>query len=522
MTAAMRGAAERAEVVVVGGGHNGLTAAAFLAKAGRDVLLLEARASTGGCASTVDAIGTRVNICNCDHLFVRATDIHGELDLASHGLRYVELDPSYLSMCWSGGTPWYHFHDTERTLDGLARTHPSQVEGYRRYLRDMLPVARLVVDISTGRPTLGQVAPKTLRRGGRGVARLLTLARRSAVDVLRDYFDDDDLVRPALITGPVVWGLDPHAPGTGLAALGYATKHVVAVGRPVGGSGALTDALRASVEAHGGRVRCETLVDEILLDGDRAVGVRTSTGDEIAADQVVAACDPEVVMVDWLRSATGSAATKSRARWSDAEQHDGYESKIDAVIAEPPVLQAAVDLLPDVDPAWPTMLIGPDLDELSRAHVLAGRGVVAPRPVMMVNAPSVPDPSMRDAEGNHLLSLEVLWTPYALDGGWPDSSEPARWLEQFSSLVQPGWLDGVGDWRVMTPVDYEEQFMMRRGYAPSWSGTPLSALLGRPKERTRYRTDIDGLFLCGAGTFPGAGVWGVSGRNVAEVVTGRR
>ena len=115
-----------ADAIVVGGGHNGLVAAAYLARRGLDTLLVEARASTGGCASTVDALGARFNICNCDHIYVRATPIADELDLATHGLTYVDLEPSYLGARWDGGTPWFQFHDVERTLDGLAVTHPNQ------------------------------------------------------------------------------------------------------------------------------------------------------------------------------------------------------------------------------------------------------------------------------------------------------------------------------------------------------------------------------------------------------------
>ncbi|MEO0494007.1 MAG: NAD(P)/FAD-dependent oxidoreductase [Actinomycetota bacterium] len=502
------------DVLVVGGGHNGLTAAAYLARAGYSVTVIEARPDTGGCASTVDAIGARVNICNCDHVFVRATPVFDELELADHGLSYLELDPAYLGMRWDG-SPWLHFHDHERTLDGLARTHPHAVEGYRRYLTELTPAAELLMDVSVRPPTARTAIGRTLRRRGAGLASVLRLGRRSAVDVLRDYFDDEDLIVPALVTGPVVWGVDPQMPGTGLAALGYATKHLVPVGRPVGGSGALTDALRRAAEAHGARFVLDTRVEALTCRGDQVVGVRTTEGEHLTASRIVAAVDPSVVLVDWLDGTPGDTAAGLRRRWGGDPAHDGYESKLDLVVTTPPVLSAAADLVDLADPAAPTMAIGPDVVALSAMHADAGRGRIGADPAMLANTPSVPDPTMRPDPDHHLVSLEVLWTPYALEGGWAGSSEPQRWIDRFAEAVQPDWRDGIGEWRAMTPIEYEEQFSMRRGYAPSWAGSPLDVVLGRPRELTRYRTSLDGLYLCGAGTYPGAGVWGASGRNVA-------
>jgi phytoene dehydrogenase-like protein len=138
---------------------------------------------------------------------------------------------------------------------------------------------------------------------------------------------------------------------------------------------------------------------------------------------------------------------------------------------------------------------------------------------LLVNMPSVLDPSMA-APGEHVLSIEVLFTPYALEGGWPGSPEPARWLELWAATMEPGALDLVDRWRAMTPDRYEAEFSMYRGHTPAFASSPLHSLLGRNQELTRYRTPISGLYLSGAATFPGAGVFGASGRNAAAVVRG--
>ena len=119
----------RADVVVVGAGHNGLICAAYLARAGVDTLLLEARPDVGGCASTVSDLDARFNICNCDHSMVRGMPIADELDLASHGLRYLEPEVSGINRFHDGSQPWLFLHDVDAHLDALAQTHPQGVDG---------------------------------------------------------------------------------------------------------------------------------------------------------------------------------------------------------------------------------------------------------------------------------------------------------------------------------------------------------------------------------------------------------
>ena len=139
-------------------------------------------------------------------------------------------------------------------------------------------------------------------------------------------------------------------------------------------------------------------------------------------------------------------------------------------------------------------------------------------PMFLLNTPSALDQTMRPTPDSHVLSLEVLWTPYQVRGGWARSAEPWQWLERLAALCEPGLLESVRDWRVMTPPDYEREFSMARGYAPSFPGGVVTALTARQPELSRYRTPVGGLYLTGAGTFPGAGIWGVSGRNTASAI----
>ncbi|MEM7272163.1 MAG: NAD(P)/FAD-dependent oxidoreductase [Actinomycetota bacterium] len=510
-----------ADVIVVGAGHNGLICAAYLARAGIDTLLVEARADVGGCASTVSDLGARFNICSCDHTLIRAMPIADELELGAHGLRYLESDALGLHLFHDGADPWLLFHEVDRTIDAVAAGYPSQVEGYRRYVADAIPVAELVIDIARTTPTaprlIGRAA--SARRAG-AAARLLDWSRRSAEEVFARYFDDWHVTMPAIAAGPTVWGVPPSTPGTGLAALAYATRHLTRTGRPAGGSGALTDATRAAFEAAGGATRCDSRVDRILLDDGRVAGVRLTDGTELRAPVVVAACDPQRVIVDWLTDPPAAARALVR-RWRSRPTKDGYESKLDAVIDGVPTYRAAdvlTDRHPTTDLHGPTATVSPSPAELADAHTGLAEGRVAARPTLLMNVPSVADPSMRTAAGHHVLSLEVLFTPYRIPGGWEASEEPDRWLDLWAGFVGPGARGTIRQMRVMTPERYETEFSMHRGYTPAYAGSPLSALLARQPELTRYRTPIEGLYLSGAGTFPGAGVFGAAGRNTAAVV----
>jgi phytoene dehydrogenase-like protein len=255
----------------------------------------------------------------------------------------------------------------------------------------------------------------------------------------------------------------------------------------------------------------------VVADG-AVRGVRLADGSEFTAPAVVAACDPQRVFVDWLDGVPPRARRLVDA-WRSRPVHDGYESKLDVVLAELPQWRDSEQLdaiTGGADLLGPTTLVSQSPEQHAEMVALRERGEVHAEPCLMVNVPSVLDPDMQPHAGQHVLSLEVLWTPYALPGGWSGSGEPARWLELLGGLFEGGV--SIDRYRAMTPDRYEAEFQMHRGHTPSYASPPLTAFVGRRRETTRYRTPIGGLYLSGAGTFPGAGVFGASGRNAARAV----
>ena len=510
------------DAIVVGGGHNGLVCTAYLARAGLTPLVIEARATVGGAAGTDDAVGARVNICSCDHGMVRGSPLLDELDLATHGLEYLPVDPGGVALGWDAPGPAPIFADVDQTLDALAVHFPQQVDNYRRYAKAAVPVARLLRDLANADPTGPSLLRTALAKHSPAAVRLLRWSRMSVGDVLRGFFTDEGLLGPAMATGPAVWGVSPDTPGTGLGAIAVATKHVNPVGRPVGGSGRLTDALAAALTSAGGAVRTSTRVAAIVCVGEAVRGVELDDGTLIEAPVVVVACDPREAIVRYLRDAPAAAGEFVR-RWRDTPQPEGYESKIDARLTALPAWRGRDPRLAEAgftDQHSGTTFVAPSLAAIGAAHALSQRGEIAERPIFLINFPTALDPSLAPP-GEHVLSLEVLYTPYAFRGGWSTAAEPERWLDVAATLFEDGFREAIAEWRANTPDVYDREYGMPKGYATSFPGGPLAALLGRQRELSRYTTPIAGLYLTGAATFPGAGVWGAPGRNAAKTILRR-
>ena len=505
------------DAIVIGAGHNGLVTAAYLARGGMSTLLVEARSEIGGTAGSEAFAGATVNICNCDHLTFRTTPVIEELGLRDYGLEYIDLEPAQHNFSWAGaatGQGWSHHSDIEATLDDIGRHFPTQVDGYRRYIAAASPAVRMIFDAAAEPPTVAGLTRLALRRRFRGAATLMRWSRRSAADVLRSFFDEEAIMGPAALTGPMVWGITPEMPGSGLGALTHAMRHVAKVGRPVGGSGQVPLTLLAAFEAAGGTLRTKSLVDTIMCSGEYVNGIALADGTEISAPIVVSACNPHDTFLRWLKHPPASANDLLR-RWRNVRPDEGYESKIDAVLSAPPVLRGFDR------PLGPTSAIAPSLADIDRGAAMMAAGSILDRPGLLVNVPSLIDPTIV-AAGRHVLSLEALYTPFRLVGGWAESPEPRRWLDAFAEICEPGFLDSIIEWRAMTPDVYERDFHLPAGHATSFAGGPLAAFRNSNPELTKYETAVDGLYLTGAATFPGAGVWGASGRNCATVILEQR
>jgi phytoene dehydrogenase-like protein len=505
------------DAVVIGAGHNGLTTAAYLARAGVSTLLVEARRIVGGTAASERLGDSVVNVCNCDHFAFRTTPIAEELDLASHGLTYIDLDPAQVNGSWESDRWWPSYFALDRTVEAIARVLPDEARNYERYVHDALPVVNLILEAARRPPSVGGLLGVVARQKGIGAQRLLRWSRMSTLQVLQEYFRAPEIIGPALIEGPMVWGVSPTMKRTGLGALPLAMRHAGRLGRPIGGSGALTDALHASFTAAGGVTRLGTRVTAIVCHGETSRSVELSDGDVIDARVVISACNPHDTFLTWLRNPPPSARNLVR-RWRATPRAVGYESKIDAVIDGSISFKALDnDLLGDLNQLPATYLVAPSAEKVQHGYTLMESGGILRQPAFLVNVPSLADTTLT-TPGQHVFSLEALFTPYGFSDGWDSDSEPRRWLSEFDSLLIDPVTPRLVDWRAVTPRDYESDFHLPAGHATSFAGGPLAAFAPRDPELVRYRTAVANLYITGAATFPGSGVWGASGRNAAQVV----
>ena len=521
------------DAIVVGAGHNGLICAAYLARAGLDVAAGRSpatgsagapRRSTRSAPASTSATATTP--CSARRRWRTSSTSPRTGCATSTSTRRS------CSLLHDGGPAWPCFHDVERTLEALALTYPGEVDGYRRYLARRAAGRRAPgrAGQRARRPrsrSCGRVADR--RASGVGHPAPLEPAqrgRRAAAASSRE----DAIMAPAHRRRARRCGAcRPYTPGTGLGAL--TLRHEARRSASAGPSAAAAPcptpcsarsrppAARSAPRRRGRRhpVRGRT----------RCAASSWTTAPAWRRPIVVSACDPHTTFVRWLRNPPASAQPLV-ARWQAAPCHDGYESKVDAVIAELPVLPPARSHAPGsprlrrAARRRPSSL--PRSTQMDAAHRLMAAGRVADRPMFFANVPSVLDPHAAAAVGGrHVLQPRgalTRRTPCRAVGP-PAPSRTAGWRST-GSAVQPGFGDGVRRYADDDAGDATSASSTCPG------ATPRASPAGRwprcaagTRELTRYETPVGGLYLTGAATFPGAGVWGASGRNTARVILRR-
>ncbi len=511
---------KRSDCIIIGGGHNGLVCAAYLAKAGKKVTLVEAADQVGGVAATREfAPGYRASVAHL--LYLLDEDIGKELALESHGLKMAKTSLKTIALAENGN----HLSISSDAVDS-ANLSSEDKAAYREYRRFMSKFAGIFSGLHNKIPpritrersdmiALGKMALNVRMLGRDDMRELLRIGAINIYDVLKENFDDP-LLRGALSLDAVLGtNSGPRSNNTVFTALhrmsGNNGGAAGDVSIPLGGMGAVTEALAAAARKAGTDIRTVSPVSRILIDGDNIMGVQLADGEQIAASVVVSNADPKTTMMRLLGARHLEAGftrkfSNIRASGSTAKMH------------------LALDGLPGFRGVSPEQLgerlvIAPNVEYVERAFNHSKYGEFSSHPVAEITIPSIHDNSLAP-DGKHVLSAIVQYAPRNLGNGWSEGKQEfADTIMNTLAEYAPDIRDKVVASELLTPEDIETEFRMAGGH---WHHGELSLdqfLMLRPVPKSaQYGTPVEGLYLCGAGCHPGGGVMGSAGRNAASVV----
>jgi phytoene dehydrogenase-like protein len=516
------------DAIIIGGGHNGLTCAAYLAKAGRKVLVLERRHVLGGAAVSEEVFpGFTFSVCSYVVSLLRPHIIR-ELDLPRHGLQMIPLECSFLPLpdgrsLSRSADP----HETRREIAKFSASDAEVMDEFRVAMTHMSYFVKNVIDNPAPNPSslrpgdLWQLLRLggSLKKLGPDMADLhLKLMTMSAADFLDLWFESDVLKAPMSVSGIIGTFLGVRSPGTAYVLLHHYMGEIDGAfrswGFSKGGTGGVSNAIASAARSFGAEIRIEALVERVLIRDGVAEGVVLASGDEILADAVVSNLDP--------RRTFFSMVGEQQLDGDFVEQIERYKLR-----GSSGKVNLALDRLPefacrpgDGPHMRGDIAIAPSIEYLERAYDEAKYGDYSKRPYLNVVIPSLVDPSLAPP-GKHVMSIFVQYAPYWIKEGpdhWPEKREA------FGDAVidtlgeyMPTLKDDILHRQVLTPWDLEQQFGLSEGniFHGELSLEQLAFL--RPAAGwARYKTPIRRLWLCGSGAHPGGGIMGAPGELCAK------
>ncbi len=518
----------RYDAIIVGGGHNGLVAAAYLARAGIRTVALESRELLGGCAVT-EEVWPGFRVSTAAYLVsLMQQRIVDELELPRHGYQVDAKNPTFFSP-FPGGRCLFFWEDEKETLASIAQFSARDAERFPAYEAHLERIARIV------EPLLVTTPPNFPPRGlkdtveylrllarFRGVppADIVALARlftQSAADFLDEWFESDEL-KATLATDAVIGANGgPRSPGSAYVLLHHCMGGVNGRrgiwGFVRGGMGAVSEAIAAAARSHGAEIRTGAPVERVLVEDGRVEGVVLENGDELHARTVASCLDPRRTFLGLMREhEVGSEFAESIRKF----RCEGTSAKINFALSGLPVFKARLETPGPQHRA--TMHICPSVDYIERAWDDAKYGRPSERPLLELTIPTMYDPSLAP-EGKHIMGVFIQYAPYTLRGStWDEERE--RFADRVVDLIEeeaPGFRSLVIDRMVLTPLDIERRYGVTGGNIFHGEMSLDQMFFLRPVAGwARYRTPVRGLYLCGSGAHPGGGVMGAPGYNAAR------
>lgn len=509
------------DAVIVGAGHNGLVSAAYLARSGMKVLLLEASDKVGGAASTSE-FSEGFSVSEVAHfLYALHPTIVKDLRLNNHGLTFAVTDLSTIALSKEGR----HVTFKGGSADGEDLSI-DDADNYRQFHARMMRFSKVLAATLQDRPprlmngdikdklSLAKLGWNLRKLGKQDMQELLRVAAINIYDVLNENFESQ-LLKGALSVDAVLGShTGPRSPNT---VLGFLYRRVGETfgfkgpAIPSGGMGCVSNAIASSAKSLGAEIRTNSRVEQILIEGTKVVGVKLRGGEVINSSRVISNADPKSTFSDLI--GYPQLDTEFSRRVSNIRMK-GNTAK----------LHLALDALPQFtglgeNDTGSRLVIAPDADYVERAFNHAKYCEYSEHPIIEISIPTVHDRNLAPV-GKHVLSAVVQYAPHSLKEGWAEANKNFKAL--VIDLIEgyaPGLKQLITASELLTPADIESRFGTTAGH---WHHGELALdqfLMLRPfPGMSQYATAIDGLYLCGAGSHPGGNVMGLVGRNCAKTV----
>jgi phytoene dehydrogenase-like protein len=513
------------DAIVIGGGHNGLACGAYLARAGKRVLVLEQRHVLGGAAVTEEIYpGFKYSVCSYVVSLLRPEVIR-ELELTNYDLEIIPLDSTFTPL--PNGDYLFRCGDHSRTRREIARHSATDADAYEQYGQLMVQMAMAV------KPLLSIIPPEPASWNPRDLFGLISVGNHfrhlgetlfhhlaklmsmSSADFLNEWFETEALKATMSASGIIGTFMGPRSPGTAYVLLHHYMGELDGAfrswGFARGGMGTISRVIADSARHFGAEIRTQAAVDQVLIGNGRVKGVVLRSGEEIHGSIVVSSIDPKQTFLHMVDRACLDPeflrqVTNFKIRGSSAK------------------VNLALDTLPSFT-CWPgegphlsgAISVSPSIDYIERAYDDAKYGDYSRRPYLDIILPSMLDPSMAPP-GKHVMSIFVQYAPYHLrNGTWPEKREAfGDTVIDTLSEYAPNLRDIILHRQVVTPWDLEHDFGLTEGNIFQGELTLDQLFFLRPVPGwAKYRTPVRNLYLCGSCTHPGGGVMAASGRLAA-------
>jgi phytoene dehydrogenase-like protein len=511
---------DRYDTIVIGAGHNGLVCAAYLAKHGQNVLVLEASDVAGGLGAAREFHpGFQASVAHSISHF--STKISNDLKLPSHGFDKAPRLLPTIGLNKDGE----HVSVQQDSVTGAGDDDANSFRDYEKQMRrfaDILKpfwlktMPRIGMNSVADLMTFAHIGLNLRLSGKKDMREFLRVVSLPTRDLMDENFDNEILKAVLSWDGIIGSKMAPRSPNGSVLSMLYRRSgdsygsHAI----PAGGVGGLIKSLCLSAESFGAEIRTGAVVSRILvegsIDGLTANGVQLIDGERINADRVISSADPQRTFVDLVGVENLDIGFTNRIR---RLRCNGYVAK----------MHLALSALPKIDGleiADGRMIIAPTMDSIEFAYDDAKYGECSTEPVVEFVIPSLHDPSLAP-DGQHVLSAHVMYVPYELKGGWNNDARDAL-CEKVIDLIAgyvPGLREHIVHQELLTPADLEQSYRVTGGH---WHHTEMAMdqlLMMRPTyEAAQYSTPIPGLYLCGAGCHPGGDLVGAAGHNAAREI----